>query len=153
MSCQGDDSTEETPPGAGHLGASHARFKSSVSWLGGVEGCKTGVNVPCQSWDRGAAAQPPGCWLSTSKVSSSWGNGARAAPWPFTCFPAAFFRSKFHFKAITLECFPIMTAGLLFSILIAQTWNKAHSYGLQENSDESNHCSKYKLTSQDRLPS
>lgn len=42
MSCQGDDSTEETPPGAGHLGASHANFKSSVSWSGG--GGKTGIN-------------------------------------------------------------------------------------------------------------
>lgn len=58
MSCQGDDSTEETPPGAGHLGASHARFKSSVSWLVGAEGCKTGVNVPCQSCDRGASTAP-----------------------------------------------------------------------------------------------
>lgn len=36
MSCQEADSTEETPPGAGHLGASHANIKSSVScfWWG-----------------------------------------------------------------------------------------------------------------------
>lgn len=53
MSCQGDDSTEETPPGAGHLGASHANFKSSVSCVCvGEMGRKTGVNftLPALGW-------------------------------------------------------------------------------------------------------
>lgn len=83
MSCQGVDSTEETPPGAGHLGASHAKFKSSVTWLGGLRGAKreemftarAGKEV-LQHRPQAAAAGSP---LPKSAHPQGWGQSSTPA--------------------------------------------------------------------------
>lgn len=63
MSCQEADPTEETSPGAGHLGASHANLKSSVSCYWWVNRSKfhtasTGMGVQLQNHSRAATALP-----------------------------------------------------------------------------------------------
>lgn len=138
MSCQGDDSTEETPPGAGHLGASHAKFKSSVSWLGGLKGAKQEQMFIARAGKGGAVAllksAHPGRMGPEQHPSTSLAPKAS---------PAGFCRFKFHFKAVTFEGFSTMRGNLIF-YMNCKTQSKAHLYGLQENND---HCSQYKLTS------
>lgn len=63
MSCQEADSTEETPPGAGHLGALHANVKSSVScfWWGNrskFHTASTGMDGQLQNHSRATTVLP-----------------------------------------------------------------------------------------------
>lgn len=100
MSCQGDDSTEETPPGAGHLGASHAKFKSSVSWLGGLKGAKQEQMFIARAGKGVLQRRPQAAAAGSPLPKSAHPEGMGPEQDPSTsltpkAFPAAFCRSKF----------------------------------------------------------
>lgn len=89
----------------------------SAGWGGwGVQG-KSKCSLP--GLGRGCCSTHPGCscWLPFPKPAYAEGMGPEQLPSTSPApkgFPAAFCRSKVHFKAITFECFPIRTAGLIF---------------------------------------